>query len=197
LARGAANLDLGLSLAESGRPRRGETGCLVIGLSDNGPAARAGLKKGDLLRKLDQAPVDTLADYELILASLEPDRPVAAEAAREGRLMTFTLTPRQVTADEALALAGSLYGLFVSEQPGRLVLKRPPDSSPADRAGLRAGDFLLALGDRQTAGLRDLAEAALATRFKPAVSVTIQRGHTIYRTNLAPQAIRGAAPPSS
>jgi len=194
LARGGVNLDLGLSLAESGRPRRGETGCLVISLAEGGPAAAAGLKKGDLLRKLDREPVDTLADYEMILSSLEPGRPVSAEATREGRLLTFTLTPRQVTADEALALAASLYGLIVSEQPGRLALKRPPEGSPAARAGLREGDRLLALGDRQTAGLRDLAEAALAARFKPAVAVTIQRGHTLYRTTLEPQAIKKGGP---
>jgi S1-C subfamily serine protease len=185
LARGSSNLDLGLNLAESGRPRRGETGCLVISLTEGGPAAAAGLKKGDILRKLDRAPVDTLADYELILASLTPDQPVTAEATREGRPLALTLTPRQVTAGEALALAASLYGLKVSEQKGRLMLERPPDSSPAARAGLRQGDLLLALGDRQTTGLPDLAEAALAARFKPAVAVTIQRGRTLYRTTLS------------
>jgi len=185
LARGGADLDLGLDLAESGRPRRGETGCLVIGLAEGGPAAAAGLRKGDLLLKLDRAPVDTLADYEMILSSLNPDQPVTAEAVRDGRLLAFSLTPRQITADEALALAASLYGLKVSEQPGRLVLKPPPASSPAARAGLREGDLLLALGDRRTAGLGDLAEAALAARFKPAVTVTIQRGRTLYRTALS------------
>jgi serine protease Do len=196
LARGGANLDLGLSLAESSRPRKGETGCLVIGLSEGGPAAAAGLKKGDLLRKLDREPVDTLADYEMILASLAPGQPVTAEATREGRLLTFSLAPRQVTTDEALALAASLYGLSVSEKPGRLLLKRPPEASPADRAGLKEGDLLLALGDRQTTGLRDLAEAVLAARFKPAVAVTIQRGRTLYRTTLALHAIKRPAPPS-
>jgi serine protease Do len=184
LARGDSNLDLGLDLAEYGRPRRGETGCLVVSLAEGGPAAAAGLKKGDILRKLDRAPVDTLADYELILASLAPGEPVTAEATRDGRPLALTLTPRQLSAGEALALAASLYGLTVSEQRGRLVLERPPASSPAARAGLREGDVLLAVGDRQTAAPGDLAEAALASRFKPAVAVTIQRGRTLYRTTL-------------
>ena len=185
LARGEVGLDLGLNLAENGRPRRGETGCLIVSLAEKGPAAAAGLKKGDILRKLDRAPVDTLADYELILDSLEPGKPVTAEATRDGRPLDFSLTPREVTADEALSLAGALYGLTVSAQSGRLVLARPPDSSPAARAGLREGDWLLALGDRRTDTTRDLVEAVLAARFKPAVSVTIQRGRTIYQTPLS------------
>jgi len=172
-------------LAESGRPRRGETGCLVVSLVEGGPAAAAGLKKGDILRKLDRDPVDTLADYELILAGLDQGQPVTAEVTRDGRPLAVNLTPRQFTADEALALAGALYGLTVSEHNGRLALERPPASSPAARAGLRQGDWLLALGDRQTSGVRDLAEAVLAARFKPAVSVTVQRGRTVYRTTLS------------
>jgi S1-C subfamily serine protease len=145
----------------------------------------AGLRKGDILRKLDRAPVDTLADYELILAGLDQGRPVTAEVTRDARTLPSSLTPRQVTTAEALALAGALYGLMVSEQGGKLVLQRPPESSPAGRAGLRQGDQLLALGDRRTAGVRDLAGAVLAARFKPVVSVTIQRGRTTYRTTLS------------
>jgi len=185
LARGERGLDLGLSLAESGRPQRGETGCLIVSLTEKGPAAAAGLKKGDILRKLDHAPVDTLADYEMILASLEPEKPVTAEATRDGRPLTFSLVPHVVTAGETLSLALGLYGLKVSEQGGRLVLTRPPDSSPAARAGLREGDWLLALGDRRTDRTRDFVEAVLAARFKPAVSVTVQRDRTVYRTTLS------------
>jgi len=184
LTRGETGLDLGLDLAESSRPQRGETGCLIISLAVGGPAARAGLRKGDLLRKLDLAPVDTLADYELILASLEPGQAVTAEVTRANQALVFRLTPRQVTAGEALALAGTIFGLKVSERDGRLVLERPPDSSPAARAGLRQGDVLLTLGDRPLTETRDLAKAMLANRFKPTVAVTIQRGRALYRTAL-------------
>ena len=184
LTRGETGLDLGLDLAESSRPQRGETGCLIISLLEGGPAAAGGLKKGDILKRLDNAAVDTLADYELILSSLDPGRPVAAEVNREGRPLTFTLAPRRLTAGEALALAESLFGLKVSEQKGRLILKGPPGSSPAARVGLREGDALLAWGDRRLAGTRDLAEAMLANRFKPSVQVTVQRGRTLYRATL-------------
>ena len=186
LARGESGLglDLGLDLVESGRPQRGKTGCLITRLTEGGPAAAAGLRKGDILRKLDHSPVDTLADYELILASLDPGRAVTAEATREGRPLAFSLIPRQATADEALALAESLFGLKIRLREGRLTLERPPNSSPAARAGLAEGDTLLSLEGRQLEAPGDLAAAMMANRFKPSISITIQRGRTLYRTIL-------------
>ena len=86
---------------------------------------------------------------------------------------------------QGLNLAGALYGLTVSEQDGRLVLDKPPASSPAARAGLKEGDRLLGLDDRRTDRARDLAEAMLAAGSKPAVSVTIQRGRILYQTTLS------------
>jgi S1-C subfamily serine protease len=186
LLRGEAgtDLDLGLELAESSRPRRGETGCLIIGLAPGGPAAAAGLRRGDLLLKLDGAAVDTLADYGLILSSLTPGRTVAAEVNRDGRVLTFNPAPRRITATEALALAWDIYGLKVGERSGRLVLVKPPDLSPAAKAGLREGDLLLGLGDRRLAGPEDLAAAVLAARFQSALPVAFQRGRVLYQTTL-------------
>jgi S1-C subfamily serine protease len=179
-----ADLDLGLELAESGRPGQGEPACLVTALESGGPAAAGGLEKGDLLLSLDGSPTATLADYEMILSSLKPGQGVTAEVSRGGQSLRLTLTPRQFTEAEALKLAGRLYGLKTREVRGRLRLESPPDRSPAAGLGLREGDFLLTFGGRNLAGQPDLARAVLENRFQNAVPIAVQRGRILYQLTL-------------
>jgi len=187
LVRGGANeaaLDLGLELAESGRPRRGETGCLVVGVTKSGPSEAGGLRKGDMLMKLDGSPTDSMADYELIISSLSPGQAVKAEIIRDDKPLTLTLKPKGVSEAEALNMAWSLYGLKVYEKQGRLMLERPAGNSPAQNLGLKEGDLLLAFGGREVNRLADLAKAVLDTRFQTSVNIAVQRGRTIYRSTL-------------
>ena len=180
----SAALDLGLELAESGRPRRGETGCLIVDVKAGGPGATGGLRKGDLLMSLDGSPTSTIADYEMILSSLAPGRPVTAEVDRDGRKVNLTLSPKAISEAEALNLAWTLFGLKVNEKRDFLLLDRPADRSSAQSLGLREGDILLSFGGRDLAKKSDLAQAVLATRFQTAIPMAIQRGRTIYRTTI-------------
>ena len=179
------HLDLGLELAESGRPQRGETGCLVIEAKAGGPAQQGGLKKGDMLMKLDGSPTSTLSDYEIILSSLTAGQNVAAEVLRDGKVLNLALRPREITEKEALDLAWTLYGLKVTEQQGRLVLSQPADRSPALLQGLRNGDILLALDGTEMRTKSDLAEAILNGRFKSSAKIIVQRGRSILRGTLS------------
>ncbi|UQZ89320.1 peptidase [Deltaproteobacteria bacterium Smac51] len=182
--RGGAGMDMGLELAESGRPVKGETGLLVVEAKSGGPADRAGLKKGDLLMKLDGSPTSTVAEYDMILSSLSPGQSYAAEITRDNRAMTLNISPRILSEQEALDLAFRLYGLKVREERGYLVLESPAAGSSAESVGLRAGDVLLAFGSAELAVKSDLAKAVLSERAKPSVNIAIQRGRMIYRTTI-------------
>ncbi len=179
-----AAVDLGLELAEAGRPQRGRTGCLVLTARPGGSGEAGGVQKGDMLMKLDGSPTATVADYEMILGSLTPGQPVEALVERQGRALTLTLTPKAVSEAEALDLARQLYGLQVVEDQGYLRLKQPPARSPAEALGLREGDYLLNFGGRDLRRRSDLARIILETRFQTSATVTVQRGRTIYRATL-------------
>lgn len=186
LLRGdSGHLDLGLELAESGRPLRGETGCLIVEVKAGSPAAAAGLKKGDMLMRLDGSPTPTVADYELILSSLAPGQAVAAEITRDGEIITLQIKPKEFTNKEALDLAWKLYGLKASEQKGMLVLGQPADRSPAHLLGIRAGDILLAIEGREMRTQADLAQVILNSRHKASLNIAVQRGRTVYRSILS------------
>ncbi len=180
----AEGVDLGLELAEAGRPRRGETGCLVLKVEPNGPAGKAGVAKGDMLMKLDGSPTSTLADYELIVASLSPGQSVSAELRRGSSSLSVKLTPRAIDQAEALELAWKLYGLKAYPSRGRLVLRQPAAGSPAERLGLQEGDILLILGGRELGSSQDLARVMLENRLQSSLDIAIQRGRRLYRTRI-------------
>jgi len=188
LARGEAGgqaLDLGLELAEAGRPQRGETGLLVLEAKAGGPADKGGLKKGDMLMSLDGSPTATMNDYEVVITSLAPGQAVKAEVMRGDRPVTLNLTPQAISQAEALDLAWRLYGLKGSESQGRLALERPADNSPAAGLGLREGDVLLRIGSTNISGKADLAKAMLENRFNTSIGLAVQRGRMIYQATLS------------
>jgi tetratricopeptide (TPR) repeat protein len=80
----AAVLGLQVSrVAEPGSTR----GLRVEAVTAEGSAARAGLLAGDLLTRIEGAPVETPADLNVYLTRTPPPRALAAEWLRQGRLM--------------------------------------------------------------------------------------------------------------
>jgi serine protease Do len=62
-----------------------DQGVLVTSVDDDAPAARAGLKAGDVLLKLDGQDIRSGADLRNALADVEPGQEVAVSALRDGK----------------------------------------------------------------------------------------------------------------
>jgi serine protease Do/serine protease DegQ len=59
-------------------------GALVELVQDDTPAARAGMERGDVIRKIDDYPVDSVADLRLRVAALRPGTEIAVTVVRGG-----------------------------------------------------------------------------------------------------------------
>ncbi|MCK7582921.1 MAG: DegQ family serine endoprotease [Chromatiales bacterium] len=68
-----------------------EQGGVLIESVDQGPAASAGLSAGDVILMLDNQPVGNLADFERILAAIEPGRATAVLVQRGDTRMFYAL----------------------------------------------------------------------------------------------------------
>jgi serine protease Do len=68
-----------------------EQGGVLIESVDQGPAASAGLNAGDVILMLDNQPVSNLADFERILAAIEPGRATAVLVQRGDTRMFYAL----------------------------------------------------------------------------------------------------------
>lgn len=67
-------------------------GALVEVVQDGTPAARAGLKRGDVIRKIDNYPVESVSDLRLKVASMRPGTEVTVQILREGEEETLQVT---------------------------------------------------------------------------------------------------------
>lgn len=69
-----------------------ETGLIVMSVDTNSPAAQAGLVQGDVLVKLDGAPVRHIDELQVLLSGERVGKAVETQVVRAGQLQTLALT---------------------------------------------------------------------------------------------------------
>ena len=145
-------------------------GVVIVDVLQETPAARAGLKNGDVVVAFNGRPVTETALLLRLIATAAPDSEVRLVVLRRGegrravpvRLVTM---PRDQTGDRVAALFG-----FALREP------QSPDAPPAsagipvvaverggaaERGGVRSGDVVLAVNEQPVIS-REAARAALA-----------------------------------
>ncbi len=139
-------------------------GALVGSVVDKGPAARAGLRPGDIIERVDQD--DVVQGKDLLRDVLK--KPVGSEVAllvrRDGKLQTLKVKTDERPSDArhaGNAAAGenggseAHFGLSLQaltpeiasqlgyQGPGKVVISAVQPGSPAEEAGLHAGDVVV------------------------------------------------------
>ncbi len=69
------------------------TGVKLSGVANGGPADRAGVQAGDVVRELAGKAVENIYDYTFVLGSLKVDEPVGMTVLRNGQRVELTITP--------------------------------------------------------------------------------------------------------
>jgi S1-C subfamily serine protease len=70
-------------------------GVIVTGVLQNGPAANAGLRPGDLLLKVSGQPVKNVGDLLTQVAALTPGKSAKLEVVRRNQNLSLDVTPSQ------------------------------------------------------------------------------------------------------
>lgn len=130
----------------------------VVGKVEPGsPAAQAGLRKGDQVLTVGGEPVRGFTAFEEIEQS-RYNQPTEVTARRDGRPLTLTLPPMPFT-------VGGVQ-----------------KDSPAEAAGLQAGDVIRAVAGRPATRFADLREALQAGGGKPVELTIVPKGGGPERT---------------
>jgi serine protease Do len=141
----------------------GKRGALISDvLGEDSPAAKAGLKAGDIIVELNGKPVDSNTHLVHLVADIHPGETVDLKYYRDGRIASTRVTVAKRTVEEAFAapprdLEGEKGRLGISGQnltpqlaselgatskAGVVLVEVDPDG-PAEDAGLRRGDILI------------------------------------------------------
>jgi len=192
---GVSIQDVDRNLAESfglDRPH----GALIAQVGRDSPAAQAGLQAGDIIIRFDGESIETSADLPHVVGLIAPGTEVEAVIVRDGEEETIDVEIGGLGADEvALVDAGvsadgsvSLLGMrFGDAEPevlsdlgitgGVAVLEVVPDS-PAEEAGVVAGDILTRLGSQPISRTTDLDDAAAELESGKSVPARLIRGRS-------------------
>jgi serine protease Do len=183
---GVSVQDLNQALAESfglDRPK----GALVDATVANGPAAKAGVRSGDVILKLNGRDIQDSSELPPLVADLAPGSETSLTLWREGKsvetqIKVEELNEPEQTAENAPELAKGRLGLAVrpltpeeSRQVGaKQGLLVEQVSGPAERAGILPGDVVLAVNGKSLANPGQLRE--WVSRADKHVALLIQRG---------------------
>lgn len=168
-------------------------GALVASVEKNGPAAKAGLEPGDVVRKVDGKPVVGSGDLPAFIGQALPGQKVTLEVWRKGESKTLSATLGDAS-DKTVKTANSTpdagngkLGLALRPlQPeekkqigvdaGLLVAQA---SGPAAAAGIARGDVLLSINGAP-AGNIDQVRAAVAKADKTVAVLIWRDGNKIF-----------------
>ncbi|GIW71342.1 MAG: hypothetical protein KatS3mg102_0884 [Planctomycetota bacterium] len=137
-------------------------GAEIVRVKEGSPAAEAGLRAGDVVRAIDGQPVASAAELARALRGLKAGQRVKLLVEREGWRREFELVaqpagpapapappqpgpPRSAEpAPRPAPQQRAFLGVALAEREGAVVVARVVEEGPAARAGIRAGDRLLA-----------------------------------------------------
>jgi serine protease Do len=171
------------------------TGALVAGVQDQSPAARAGIKAGDIITQYDGQKVSKSADLPKLVAASPVGRQVPVTVVREGKTVALNVTiaqmdePGQPAVAQAEEEKGPL-GLTVETvtpsiakelkltEPRGVVVRGVRSGSPAENAGVRAGDVITEVNHRAVADAAQMKRALEKHPKGAPVVVMIQRDGT-------------------
>lgn len=177
-----------------GRPQ----GALVRSVENGSPAATAGIEAGDIITKFNGQAIDRATELPRLVGNTKPGSRVAITVFRRGASRDLAITVAEIEPDQRTASssttpseparaqtpAARTLGLAVSElteaQKRETGVKGgvrvDAATEAAERAGIREGDVIVAIGNTEVNNVREF-EAAIARVDKTkAVPVLLRRG---------------------
>jgi len=163
-------------------------GALVSNIEKGGPGDKAGLKAGDVIRKVDGQPIVSSGDLPAVIGQQAPGKKVTLEVWRQGERQELSAKlgdasdkPTQVAKNDSAAGQGKLGLALRPLQPqekreaaienGLLV---EDVAGPSAIAGVQAGDVLLAINGTPAKSLEQVRE--VVAKADKSVALLIQRG---------------------
>ena len=172
-------------------------GVLISDVSPDGPAAKGGIQRGDVILKIDGREMTSTGELRNVVAVAGAKKNVKVELRRKGKAMTLDVQLGERAKDQQVAQIekgqGALSGLKLGPLnqaarnqyriAGRIrtgaVVTGVAQGSPASRSGFREGDVIIEFNRRQVKSVGEFAKAYREA--KGPIAVLVQRGaNTLY-----------------
>jgi serine protease Do len=175
-----------------------DKGALVADVSAGGPAAKAGIQRGDVIVAFDGKPVKDSTDLPYMVGSTAVGKSVAVDLLRKGQKKTFQIKIGELKEEkepEAVSEAKPRLGMTVEEitpeimknyrlsESSGLVVVDVENGSPAAEAGLREGDVILEVDQKPVKALDEFNRKMESYKQGDTLLLLVKRGEaTVFLT---------------
>jgi serine protease Do len=169
-------------------------GALVADIDPDGPAAKSGIKKGDIIIAFDGKEIKEMGDLPLIVAQTQVGQKVDVDILRNGKSLTKKVIIGELKEQKEYAFADGKtrkdVGMEVSELNRELARKYGisesrgvlvtyvENNSPAERAGIREGDVIIEVNRESVMNLDEYYEAVKEAKKGDKILFWIKRGRS-------------------
>ncbi len=168
------------------------SGVLVKSVESGSPAAKTGVREGDVIVALENRKITTDDDYQAVMRSHSAGDSLSLKIWRNGQLLKLSVQAMLFPMEQAKSLGFRLLGLQVenltatnrsqyaiSAETGVMVAKINPQSYLAE-IGVKAGDVVRRINDFTIQNAADFERAVVKYRHKKSIIILLQRGDQGY-----------------
>jgi len=170
----------------------GKPAARVDSVEEGSPAAKSGLRRGDLVVSIDHSPVRDADELRFLLHDVPLGARVVLGVQRGGAKLDLALTAAPLTPERSASTFQSATGLELSELSpaearragveaprGLVAVDQVRKGSLAQRGGLRRGDIVVAVNSAEVDTLKDFQKAVAQARKSGRAVLLVQRGYQL------------------
>ncbi len=160
-------------------------GVLVNRVRKQSPARRAGVKRGDVVVRVDDRPVQTARDFFEMLESTIDGQELRLEIWRDAETRKIALQAEEIPDAVVSTLVTEMLGMELElRESGGCLVRSVRSGGGAERIGIQPGDLVLGINNLPLEDTEALRRAALTLRGRSRAQIVVQRGAGRYHVTI-------------
>ena len=158
-------------------------GALVSDITPDGPAQKAGIEKGDVIREVGGKIIDSVDTLTKFVRRLEVGKEVEVRVIRRGgKQLSLKVVIGEMPEEGDIVTGGKAnLGLGVQDSEQGVIVTEVEQGSPADRARVRPRDIILKINNKPIKNVADYNKVISSLKEEKYIDLLVQRGnYTIY-----------------
>jgi Do/DeqQ family serine protease len=160
-------------------------GALINRVHPGGPADRAGVRRGDVVARVDGRKISSARQLFEMLQSVTPRQKLKLELWRDGRSKSVSVRAEEIPENVSEELANRLLGVHLKQhRKGGYEVTSVRRKSAAEGVGLQEGDLILGVNGVPLQNDEALKRAMLNLRGRERALVLVRRGPGRYHVTI-------------
>ena len=164
--------------------QEGQGGVLVRGVEPGSPAARAGIRRGEVILSLDGQRLRTAEEYLQRERERSSGDRLQLQVLRGNREKTLQIETSRFPLQKADDLAWQLLGITLGETRGGLEVRTIRPGSPAVQIGMQRGDVVRGVSGTPTPTVDVFRRKMIAVRLSQSILLSVSRGRQRYHVTM-------------